>query len=1122
MAMTREPEKKLRYRISYVLPLQANADGGHRLGVNGLAVDSEQSILYSGGRDGVVCAWNLNHDIRHRASLYDTHRTERSSPDPQSAASAAGVLARTTTGESTSSQHPPTPASTLRRKVQAHTHWINDISLVHHNQAVVSAGSDRAIKLWRPTPEPYPLNTPSTIGVHGDYVKALASPGRDSTWIASGGLDKRVSLWDITGKGEILGINVAEQADNQHKASVYSVAATRNLIAAGGPDSIVRLWDARSGKRVTRFVGHTDLIRSILIAEDGETVMTASSDSTVKLWDMGSGRCDHTLTMHNESVWRLYSEDPKLKVFWSSDMTGLVAKTDWRGKAELDEGACVAVCHEAEGVSNIVAAGGYIWTAIKKSSINRWLDVPIEETESIMTETASMHHRGSIMTLPSRTRGASGSISQYSNPFADSPRHNSPAPPVPGEMTRQVSSGQVSARNVLRLSVTAPFPIYRYKDVDTSTLHSTASIRRPTEPFDNDDGQASCVRTSPDHTIEGQHGLSKHVLLNNKRKVLAIDTAGEVTMWDLIKCVPIQCFGKRDLDDVLSEVNTSESVAHWCTVDTRMGALTCTLEDHSCFEAEMYADEYEEGADIEFKEDQRINLGKWVLRYIFDNFLNEEIRRDEEFRRNLYLHHHPEAEQDRPRGPPGSIKIPSPRMTSWLDTSSTPGSASTLRAINGYHASHTPGLSIGLATPAPPLPGSPDANNFLTVASIVNEPGGTHSNPSSARNSSEGRSSDYFTSRPLSNGQAPSTPGALAVTPGGSTTQALGANTPLTPSTTAASRRSHDQPPNNVPGASGTTLVPSEGGEAATTSPEKSNFLGKMRGIKFMPKGFKKTDKANDSKLPATEERSTDLDPNASALADEVRDKDLFYHTLTLMQTAYENAASAHLPSTDPNPAVRFQNPLLSPAEATAPGLAQTSITPSLPNETPVLKLPPHMVILLQAEKRDSSGVGMGVTDLWEGTVGSTGADADVLERVAPGWLATLLLRNVLPMREVPKISFMLEPWGGLLPRVCVEANTRLNANRMLRARKIMGYVAERIEPINESEAMKAEDYLELYCNEQLIHPMMTLGTIRAYTWRSGTDILFHYKANGQKQILHCPQATAGLETPGTSTQERI
>lgn len=57
-------------------------------------------------------------------------------------------------------------------------------------------------------------------------------------------------------------------------------------------------------------------------------------------------------------------------------------------------------------------------------------------------------------------------------------------------------------------------------------------------------------------------------------------------------------------------------------------------------------------------------------------------------------------------------------------------------------------------------------------------------------------------------------------------------------------------------------------------------------------------------------------------------------------------------------------------------------------------------------------------------------------------------------------------------------SNNRLNANRMLRARKILGYVAERIEPpptkedlekqSEEGGVLKPEEYLELYCNGQV------------------------------------------------------
>lgn len=97
----------------------------------------------------------------------------------------------------------------------------------------------------------------------------------------------------------------------------------------------------------------------------------------------------------------------------------------------------------------------------------------------------------------------------------------------------------------------------------------------------------------------------------------------------------------------------------------------------------------------------------------------------------------------------------------------------------------------------------------------------------------------------------------------------------------------------------------------------------------------------------------------------------------------------------------------------------------------------------------------------------------------------------------------------------------------MLRARKILAYVAERIEPASAPappqapadpddpfadpipEPLRPEHYLELYCNNQLIPAKMTLATIRAHVWRGGGDILLYYRANGRKAILHAPVGTA-------------
>ncbi|KAF2428605.1 WD repeat protein-like protein [Tothia fuscella] len=975
--------RKQRKRISYVLPL-ANSTGGHRLGVNGLAVDSQNSILYSGGRDGVICAWDLNLDL-----------SPFSDPSPQGSSS------------------PPSTnnarSCVFRQQAQAHTHWINDIVLAQSNQALVSASSDITVKIWRPyAQDPLP---PQTIGLHADYVKTLASPGNHANWVASGGLDRKIYLWDLTGKGQQLQIDVGED-ENTAKGSVYALAVTSTLLACGGPESIVRVWDPRSGKRVTKFVGHTDNIRDVLISLDGDTIMTASSDQTVKVWSMTAGRCMYTLTMHNDSVWSLYSDHPRLSVFYSSDRSGLVAKTDTRGVHEMDEGIAVAVCQEHEGVNKVIGAGDHVWTATSSSSINRWADVDTE-AEVQAPETYSVH-RSSIATTTQRSR---------------IPSQSQTAPPH----TNSVSSRQIPHKSLLRLSNAAPFYVRNREESIAS--YSGASLRKASEVInDLDTGGVVPVRTTPEHTIEGQHGLIKHVTLNDRRRVLTLDTASEVVMWDLLHCVPVKSFGKRDLDSVLDEVNTQETVAHWCAVDTRTGSLTCVLEENTCFDAEMYADELDIEEKIDFREDQRINLGKWVLRYLFSNLIDEEIKKDERYRQSLQEVKTPSIER---AGAPTAIAMPTPTMSSWLDTSSAPTSASTLKATNGFHfPMNTPGLAIGLATPAPLLPNTSTAPAQTgTLSPTAEETSSNH-----ARTPSDGRlSNDYFSAHRNDN----TTAGGTATTPGATgqlATPEAGADeqTPTTPDASA---------------------IPD------TPSAEKSGMFGKKMWKNFGMKSLKKTTTKDATAATVAEEKAEDSDSRSSKTEDRII-SDNFFGAIQKLRLEYD----IDLQILDKR---RSSSKDIETEGDAAVTKLESKIQPSLPNDTPVLKPPNNTTILIQEDRVDSGGV----ADLFEGTVGNVGIQSDIVERVAPVWLADVLLRNSIPPKEIVKVSFILEPWQGVLPSIATDgdSNTRLNANRMLRARKILSYVAERIEPqqavpeksSDSSEALRPEDYLELYCQNQ-------------------------------------------------------
>lgn len=402
-------------------------------------------------------------------------------------------------GSASSFSNAKPPPTTFRNQVQAHSHWINDIVLTQNNSALVSASSDTTVRLWRPHSDS--TEVPDPIGKHADYVKALATPGSHSNWVASGGLDHKVKLWDLNGGGEVLNIDVCGD-DSTAKGSVYALGAVSSVLASGGPESVVRTWDPKSGKLITKFVGHTDNIRDILINRDGDTVMTASSDQTIKIWSLTAGRCMHTLTMHNDSVWSLYSNHPQLSVFYSSDRSGLVAKTDTRHSSDIEQGISIAALQEHEGVVNVAAAGDYIWTATPKSSINRWND--IDTTAEI-----------------------------------DSPRERETAPEKDEkESAARERVKKIPYESVLQLSNTSMFPKSRVPEGVVPRSLANGQPPSPGSDMEDELGLTLPVYSLPDDTIEGQHGLIKHFFLNDRKRTLTQDSAGEVVLWDLLKVKP--------------------------------------------------------------------------------------------------------------------------------------------------------------------------------------------------------------------------------------------------------------------------------------------------------------------------------------------------------------------------------------------------------------------------------------------------------------------------------------------------------------------------------------------------------------------------------------------------------
>ncbi|KAG8844040.1 hypothetical protein FRB96_003304 [Tulasnella sp. 330] len=390
----------------------------HRLGVTALALDATtqlaghsnpEGILYSGGRDGLIIAWEQNTPMRRRTYPYgcdertgkamgrwevmtgwdDDFESDEDDEDSDGWVDGAPNQLQDTIPfedrwEPDYENMTDHRSAVFRQCVQSHTDWINDIVLCNMNRTVVSASNDGTIKAWNPHGVLASDRTPSVIGDHMDYVRCVAY-ARDRNWVASGSFDQTIKLWDLQHphSDPLTTLSLPDAAASA-KASVYALAThpEGHSVVAGSPERVVRVWDPRSGKRTMKLVGHTDNIRSLILSDDGKYLLSGSSDASIKLWSLTAQKCLHTFNHHLDSVWTLFSNHPTLDIFYSGDRSGLVCKVDVEGCTDLSEGECVLICKDApdqeegrapEGVNKVVALDDLdVWTATGSSTFKRW------------------------------------------------------------------------------------------------------------------------------------------------------------------------------------------------------------------------------------------------------------------------------------------------------------------------------------------------------------------------------------------------------------------------------------------------------------------------------------------------------------------------------------------------------------------------------------------------------------------------------------------------------------------------------------------------------------------------------------------------------------------------------
>lgn len=249
--------------LSYVLGVNGQ-DESHVLPIN--AIKSDNTHLFTGGRDGVVAVFDQNIDVKNHSQL--------------------------------------------------HTDWVNDIELLN-NENLVSCSSDLSVKLWN-----FQTNDYALIGHHHDYVKALTVTG--DGLVISGGLDRFVNVWDVE---KSVKVSAYENELSDDKGSIYTLGSNKStgLVAFGDNGANILLFDPKSSKPICELQNHKDTVKSLIVGEN--YLLSGSSDHNVHLWDLRTNKVLKTYNFEN-SVWSLYSNDDEFNEFYTGDSKGRIYHTN--------------------------------------------------------------------------------------------------------------------------------------------------------------------------------------------------------------------------------------------------------------------------------------------------------------------------------------------------------------------------------------------------------------------------------------------------------------------------------------------------------------------------------------------------------------------------------------------------------------------------------------------------------------------------------------------------------------------------------------------------------------------------------------------------------------------------
>jgi WD40 repeat protein len=185
-------------------------------------------------------------------------------------------------------------------------------SLLVHGDWLISASSDRTIKIWNLKSR----KELKTLVGHLDSVDSLLIHGKQ---LISTSIDHIIKIWDLD-NGKVL------QTLRGHQKWINTLLMHEDQLISASSDCI-KVWDLESGEELKTFTDHQNSIGGILMHKG--QLIAELSDFTIKRWDFKSGEVLQTLAGHRNCIRNILAHGNQL-ISASDDCTIKIWNLDSR------------------------------------------------------------------------------------------------------------------------------------------------------------------------------------------------------------------------------------------------------------------------------------------------------------------------------------------------------------------------------------------------------------------------------------------------------------------------------------------------------------------------------------------------------------------------------------------------------------------------------------------------------------------------------------------------------------------------------------------------------------------------------------------------------------------------